>query len=160
MQWIEITIHTNTNGADAMADVFFSLGIAGVSIEDAADIALYQRESNDWDYIDESIFANRGGDVRVKAYIQDEPHAPAILEAVRQKAKAVADTPGFDAGPGTVETQSLQEEDWSENWKQYYKPFTVGEKLAVTPDWEPYTADDGRCVVTLEPGAAFRHRAA
>ena len=67
MQWIEITIHTNTNGADAMADVFFSLGIAGVSIEDAADIALYQRESNDWDYIDESIFANRGGDVRVKA---------------------------------------------------------------------------------------------
>ena len=39
MQWIEITIHTNTNGADAMADVFFSLGIAGVSIEDAADIA-------------------------------------------------------------------------------------------------------------------------
>ena len=59
MQWIEITIHTNTNGADAMADVFFSLGIAGVSIEDAADIALYQRESNDWDYIDESIFANR-----------------------------------------------------------------------------------------------------
>ena len=47
MQWIEITIHTNTNGADAMADVFFSLGIAGVSIEDAADIALYQRESND-----------------------------------------------------------------------------------------------------------------
>ena len=35
MQWIEITIHTNTNGADAMADVFFSLGIAGVSIEDA-----------------------------------------------------------------------------------------------------------------------------
>lgn len=119
MQWIEITIHTNTNGADAMADVFFSLGIAGVSIEDAADIALYQRESNDWDYIDESIFANRGGDVRVKAYIQDEPHAPAILEAVRQKAAAVASTPGFDAGPGTVETQSLQEEDWSENWKQY-----------------------------------------
>ena len=98
MQWIEITIHTNTNGADAMADVFFSLGIAGVSIEDAADIALYQRESNDWDYIDESIFANRGGDVRVKAYIQDEPHAPAILEAVRQKAAAVASTPGFDAG--------------------------------------------------------------
>lgn len=93
MQWIEITIHTNTNGADAMADVFFSLGIAGVSIEDAADIALYQRESNDWDYIDESIFANRGGDVRVKAYIQDEPHAPAILEAVRQKAAPVAQYP-------------------------------------------------------------------
>ena len=81
MQWIEITIHTNTNGADAMADVFFSLGIAGVSIEDAADIALYQRESNDWDYIDESIFANRGGDVRVKAYIQDEPVPPALTPA-------------------------------------------------------------------------------
>ena len=99
MQWIEITIHTNTNGADAMADVFFSLGIAGVSIEDAADIALYQRESNDWDYIDESIFANRGGDVRVKAYIQDEPHAPAILEAVRQKAAAVASTPALTPAP-------------------------------------------------------------
>ena len=40
MQWIEITIHTNTNGADAMADVFFSLGIAGVSIEDARDYCL------------------------------------------------------------------------------------------------------------------------
>ena len=154
MQWIEITIHTNTNGADAMADVFFSLGIAGVSIEDAADIALYQRESNDWDYIDESIFANRGGDVRVKAYIQDEPHAPAILEAVRQKAAAVASTPGFDAGPGTVETQSLQEEDWSENWKQYYKPLPIGKKLVVVPAWEEQPAD-GRVALRLDPGLIF-----
>ena len=64
MQWIEVTIHTNTQGADAMADVFFSMGITGVSIEDAADIALYQRESDEWDYIDESIFADRGEDVQ------------------------------------------------------------------------------------------------
>ena len=63
--------------------------------------------------------------------------------------------PGFDAGSGRVETKTLQEEDWSENWKQYYKPFTVGEKLAVTPYWEPYEAEGGRVVVTLEPGAAF-----
>lgn len=155
MQWIEVTIHTNTAGADAMADVFFSLGLTGVSIEDAADIALYQRESDEWDYIDESIFAGRGGDVRVKAYLQDEPHADRLVETIREKARAVAETPGFEAGPGTVEITYLQEEDWSENWKQYYKPFTVGEKLAVTPYWEPYEAEDGRTVVTLEPGAAF-----
>lgn len=155
MQWIEITIHTTTSGADAMANVFFQLGISGVSIEDAADIALYQRESIEWDYIDETIFAGRNGDVRVKAYIQNEPNAARLVEAVRQKAQQVAAVPGFDAGPGTVETRTLEEEDWSENWKQYYKPFTVGERLAVTPYWEPYDNADGRTVVTLEPGAAF-----
>ena len=155
MQWIEVTIHTNTQGADAMADVFFSMGITGVSIEDAADIALYQRESDEWDYIDESIFADRGEDVQVKAYIQDEPGAEKQIAQIRARAAEAASVPGFDAGSGRVETKTLQEEDWSENWKQYYKPFTVGEKLAVTPYWEPYEAEDGRVVVTLEPGAAF-----
>lgn len=156
MQWVELTIRTTTQGADAMAQVLMDEGITGVSIEDAADLQLYRRKSDEWDYIDETIFADHGDVVYVKGYIAMEKEVQGAINRIMERAAQIAemDEPGFDAGAGDVLVKLVQDEDWAENWKQYYKPFTVGEKLAVKPCWEDYDAK-GRTVVELEPGAAF-----
>ena len=156
MQWVELTIRTTTQGADAMAQVLMDEGIAGVSIEDAADLQLYRRKSDEWDYIDETIFADHGDVVYVKGYIAMEKKVYGAINSIMERAARIAemDEPGFDPGAGEVLVKLVQDEDWAENWKQYYKPFTVGERLAVKPCWEAYDAP-GRTVVELEPGAAF-----
>ena len=48
----------------------------------------------------------------------------------------------------------VNEEDWAENWKKYYKPIKIG-KITVVPAWEDYTADEGETVVRMDPGMAF-----
>ena len=53
-----------------------------------------------------------------------------------------------------VETRVIADEDWENNWKQYYKPIPIGEKLVVVPAWEE-TPADGRVPLRLDPGLIF-----
>ncbi len=155
MRWTEVTICTTTDGADAMAQVLFSMGVDGVSIEDPADIALCQRQGGDWDYIDEKLLADRGANVYVKGYFPSE-HQQDKVQTIRDKVALIVsmENDGLNFGSGEIDVHLIEDEDWSQNWKKYYKPFAVGETLAVTPCWEPY-ASPGRVVVRLDPGAAF-----
>lgn len=46
-------------------------------------------------------------------------------------------------------------EDWQNNWKQYFHPMPIGDKLLIRPVWiDDYDAD-GRAVLDIEPGLAF-----
>lgn len=49
----------------------------------------------------------------------------------------------------------MHEEDWANNWKKYYKPTKVGEKIVVKPIWEEYEPKEGELVLELDPGMAF-----
>jgi ribosomal protein L11 methyltransferase len=50
---------------------------------------------------------------------------------------------------------SMEEQDWLEGWKQYFSPFEISDRLAVSPSWETYTPREGQQVITLDPGMAF-----
>ena len=56
---------------------------------------------------------------------------------------------------------SLQDADWENNWKQYYKPMEIGERLLVIPQWEQEdpkvrkALEGGRVPLILEPGLTF-----
>lgn len=62
---------------------------------------------------------------------------------------------GFDPGPMTIAVEDVREEDWAENWKQYYKPFRVGDHLVVKPVWEPYDVLPNDLIIEIDPGMAF-----
>ena len=155
MYWTEVTICTTTEGSDAMAQVLFSVGVGGVSIDDPADIGMVQQHSGDWDYIDESLLLDRGDPVYVRGYIAS--HHEQKVAAIRRKVAlflALQDTIGLDFGSGEVTIRTIADEDWSQNWKKYYKPIAIGETLAIAPSWEPCDMP-GRAVVKLDPGIAF-----
>lgn len=61
-----------------------------------------------------------------------------------------------DAGINySISTAEVHDSDWADNWKKYFKPFDVGDRLAVCPTWEKYTGSDSRKVLKIDPGAAF-----
>ena len=61
---------------------------------------------------------------------------------------------GLDLGSLRVVAEVTDEEDWANNWKAYYKPLPIGERLLVCPSWEK--ADPGqRVLLSLDPGMAF-----
>jgi len=48
----------------------------------------------------------------------------------------------------------VNDEDWLNNWKKYYKPFGIGKRIVIRPEWEEYDGI-GKTVVTLNPGHVF-----
>ncbi len=61
----------------------------------------------------------------------------------------------LERGAVRVETALVEEEDWAESWKQFFKPRRVGERFVVRPTWEEFAAEPGDLVVVLDPGQAF-----
>ena len=49
---------------------------------------------------------------------------------------------------------NLQDADWENNWKQYYKPMEIGERLIVIPEWLQ-AETNGRVPLILNPGLTF-----
>ena len=156
MRWIEVTVRTNTAGADMVSEQLIRLGAKGTAIEDRYDAELDLAGPQKWDILDPEILTEMDEDVLVRGYLPDDA---AVLERVESLRGTLAglteERIGFCAGPLTVEVDNVREEDWAENWKKYYKPFRVGERIVVKPVWEPFAALDTDLVIDIDPGMAF-----
>jgi ribosomal protein L11 methyltransferase len=62
---------------------------------------------------------------------------------------------GLDPGRGEVAVRQVSEQDWANAWKEYYKPFRIGERIVIKPSWEDYSAQKGDLIIELDPGMAF-----
>ena len=141
MQWIECTIEC-AGDPEALCDELTALGVEGMSIEDERDFQSFLEENHAyWDYVDEELEQRFAGVSRVKFWLSDDEEGRALLARVRA------------AGHTVTETR-IADEDWENNWKQYYKPLPIGERLVIVPAWEE-APSDGRLPLRLDPGLIF-----
>lgn len=156
MQWCEAIVHTTTVGSDVVSDWMVRLGAAGTEIVDRADVPDPDQPGAYWELYDPKMLDEMPTDVLVKGWFAQDEHTHDTLADLRARlATLSAEQTGLDLGALTLEVVSVADEDWAENWKQYYKPFRVGEKLVVKPTWEGFAAKPGDLVVELDPGMAF-----
>ena len=156
MDWLEVTVRTNTAGADLISELLISAGAKGTSIEDRFDAFSEPTDATQWDLIDPSVIEKMDEDTLVHAYFPAETTSRETIESLRARLAAL--TPewlGFDAGKRALEIANVREEDWAENWKKYYKPFRVGRHLVVRPVWEKYEPQAGDKIISIDPGMAF-----
>lgn len=142
MRWIEVTVNC-TGDPDLMCCQLAELGVGGMIVEDEQDFQNFLEQNHDyWDYVDEELENKFKGVSRVKFYLSDDEDGKAILNSVAQFLGKMP------------ETAFVQDSDWENNWKEYYKPIEVGNKLVVVPEWEEIP-DDGRIPLRLDPGLIF-----
>lgn len=146
MNWLEITVNSSHGELGRLTDRLMGLGIDSLVTEDEEDIARFLEENRKyWDYVDEAFAASIRGVSRVKFYLEDSAAGRAELARLEGALpdKELLVTP-------------VRDEDWENNWRAYYKPIPVGERLAVVPEWlelpEEYR---GRIAVRLDPGLIF-----
>ena len=60
-----------------------------------------------------------------------------------------------DVGKAEVSSCIVNEQDWENSWKQYYKPVYIGKNVVIKPVWEEIEEKDGQVVIELDPGMAF-----
>ena len=157
MNWTQVDIYTTTDGIDLLCSDLMDLGIRGFSIQDAEDFNEFlQNKDGKWDYIDEDLMGLSHCESCVTIYLPEDAQGAETLQMVQEllKRKKAADTEGKFGRLEAVLT-GVKEEDWANNWKQYFKPFPVGEKLYIRPSWEHDEPEAGRTVLEIDPESSF-----
>ena len=142
MRYIEVIVNTPKEALDQRCEEMAAMGAGGFVIENEDDFRDFlDRNHMYWDYVDEELENRFAGVSRIKCYLTDDEDGLAVLRRIRD-------------AYGTVETGFVEDSDWENNWREYYKPIEVGEKLVVVPAWEE-APEDGRVPLRLDPGLIF-----
>ena len=152
MKWCEISIQTSHEALELIAEIFRDLGASGVVIEDPELVNDYIT-SGKWDYTDIPI-AKETEVVVEKAYLPVNGELEGRIQTLRQEIKALENR-GVNTAPAVLTTAELQDEDWSDTWKQYFHTEKPGERVVIKPTWEVYAPQGDEVVIELDPGAAF-----
>ena len=142
MRYIEVTVNTPTEEIERRCEEMTEMGAGGFVIENEEDFQDFLAHNHMyWDYVDEDLENKFRGVSRIKCYLTDDEDGLSILRMI-------------NAAYPEVSTSFIEDSDWENNWREYYKPIEVGEKLVVVPAWEESPADN-RIPLRLDPGLIF-----
>ncbi len=157
MDWIQIKIITTNSGIDPVCGVLYDLGITGIEISDKEDFMEFLENNRKyWDYVDEELERLKEADSCITVYFSKDEEGEKQLSAVKN---AIAELKKADAdgsfGSLDILSENMKDEDWSENWKQFFKPLEIGEKVLVVPEWETEVPQSDRVKFLINPGLSF-----
>ncbi len=157
MDWIKVSIYTTSEGIEPLSGRLYQLGITGLEIEDEKDFKDFLENNKQyWDYVDDDLIKEKEGETEVIAYVSDNAAGHEMLMAIRN---TVAELKQLDEdgefGRLEIEINNMCEEDWANNWKKYFHPLNVGEKILIKPEWEETENPEGRVVFSVNPGMSF-----
>lgn len=153
MEWKELKIYADHNNIESLSAALISAGVTGLVINDPEDVREFAAEKNSsWDYIDDELLKTAtAGEAYVTVYISDDEDGAQMMESIqialdRLTALGIA---------YRIELGSIREEDWANEWKKFFKPQPVGEKLIIKPSWEDIPDPQGRKIIELDPETSF-----
>lgn len=155
MKFIELTIHTTSDGSELIADIMWRYTNYGVAISDVKDvIALQNDKVMYWDYVDDDILKPR--DTLVKAFIPVDEYAE-TAKKIRADFEELQQNCNGYVNVGTLETgtRTVDGDDWLEIWKKHFRPIHIGEKIVVCPEWIKPEQKEGEIYVYLDSNMAF-----
>lgn len=151
MQWNRFTIDTTTEAVDLISSMLDELGVEGIEIED--HIPLTESETKGM-FID--ILPDLGpddGTAKVSFYLDVDVDPEELLVQVREGLEELKLF--VNIGAGTITESQTEDKDWMNNWKEYFKPFTVDDIL-IKPTWEKVPEEHAdKLMIEIDPGTAF-----
>ncbi|MDD2262956.1 MAG: 50S ribosomal protein L11 methyltransferase [Clostridia bacterium] len=143
MEWIKVKINSERENLEKVQVFLTDIGINGCTVEDSTDFSEFlESKAFNWDYIDESLMDLLNVKSSVTAYLHDNKQGREQLDKILKI---------YD----NVETEKVSDEDWENNWKKYFKPIEIGQRLVIKPSWEEYDNTENKKVVILDPGSSF-----
>ncbi len=154
MEFRELTVETNFAGIEMLTGMLTAVGVAGCTVCDPRDFEEFLAGTQThWDYVEEDLMALRDAVPSVTFYIPEGEQGDALLSLIRQKLTELRADGVW--GPLALKMATVAEEDWADNWKQYFKPLMVGDRLLIKPSWEEVADAAGRVIVEIDPASSF-----
>lgn len=157
MDWMELKIYTAEAGIEPLSGILINLGINGFVVQDSADFeAFLADKTGNWDYIDDDLMGLKNCETSLTVYLPENAQGAEMYDELKNSlSRLKAEDKDGLMGRLEIESANVREEDWANNWKQYFKPLTVGNKLVIKPSWEEYRGDDGRTILEIDPASSF-----
>ena len=146
--WTEIAVTVSTADIETAGNIANMVVPYGIYIEDYSDLENEVMEIAHIDLIEESLLkADRSKGI-IHIYVNPHENPMEAVSFIKER----LDAQGIEY---EVKIADCAMEDWVNNWKQYFHPMPVGEKLLIRPEWEDEYDPQGRKVLNIEPGLAF-----
>ena len=155
MKWLELKIDAAPAGLEPVSALLEDLGITGLVIDDEGDFQDFLEHNHAyWDYVDDQLMQEKKGLCRITFYLEDSPDGYNTLAQVRMALSRVKqEHPEY--GRLLLTMENMEDADWENNWKQFYKPMEIGDRLTVIPEWESTGVPEDRVALRLNPGLTF-----
>lgn len=154
MKWLELHIDTSRLGLEPVSALLGDYGVDSLMIDDEDDFREFLENNRQyWDYVDEDLLAEKRGKCRVTFYLPEDEDGFGRLAQIRIALSALKREHG-EYAPLILSMKNVADEDWENNWKAFYKPMEIGERLLVVPAWEE-APETGRVKLILNPGLTF-----
>lgn len=148
MDWTEILVEVGADRIDEAAAIANMTVPYGIYIEDYSDLEQEVMEIAHVDLIDEDLLKQDRSKAKIHIYIDPENNIGEAVQFLRERLNAAEIA-------HTIDQSNVQEDDWLNNWRKFFKPMPVGEKLLINPSWFTDTDPKGRLVINIDPGLAF-----
>lgn len=155
MNWIQVKIITTADGIEPVTGMLYDLGISGAEISDKDDFREFLENNRKyWDYVDEELEGLKNADTSITVYLSDDCEGEEKLSCIKNELMKIKQDEPKAYGSLEIIEKKVKDEDWSENWKQYFKPIKAGKKILIVPEWEEIPETD-RTVFRINPGMSF-----
>ena len=141
--WIKLTVKGKNSELEDISSIMSMLD-NGLMIEDYSDFSLSGMYG---ELVDEQILTADKSAVKVSIFLSPDRSLAEYRSFLNERFGAIGISP-------EISVEGINEEDWAESWKKYYKPVPLG-KITIVPRWESYTAKEGEIIVKMDPGMAF-----
>ncbi|MHA0855760.1 50S ribosomal protein L11 methyltransferase [Paenibacillus sp. CMAA1364] len=154
MLYHEFTIHTTEESIEMISNFLHEAGAGGVSIEESGTLNKV-RDTKYGELYDEPLNDIPEGQAEIKGYFSIDMEMDNIVPVLKQRVDELSQY-DIDTGDVRYELKIVDEEDWANAWKQYFKPIRVSKSLTIKPTWEQYTPEsEDEKLIHLDPGMAF-----
>jgi len=151
MKWTKFTLKTTTAAVDLISSLLDEIGIEGIEIEDNIPLSEADTRGMFIDILPE--LPPDDGTARVSFYVEDPDDQGRITDRLQAGLDELRQF--VDVGECTITRSETEDKDWINNWKQYFKPFTVDDIL-IKPTWEEVPEGQaGMLLIQIDPGTAF-----
>lgn len=148
MDFTEIKVSVGTAALETAEAICQMVSDCGIYTEDYSDLEEMSRVIAHSDLIEQELLERDTSTAVIHIYLSAETDAVSKLSRLSELLAA--------AGIGySIASAEVSDSDWADNWKKYFRPFDVGDRLAVCPSWEEYHGAAGRRILHIDPGAAF-----
>lgn len=142
MKYIELIINVKNEKVEEIENILYDNEIYTFEEKNKEVIDELFQHREDWNYVDDSVINVDENITVIKCYFSEneEKTANKLAEELNEIAQ--------------VSLNLTDDKDWANNWKKYYHPIEIGEKITIKPTWEDYE-NNGRVVIDIDPGMAF-----
>ncbi len=158
MEWIEVFIAVSQEGLEPIAGLLYQCGLTGLMIHDEMDFQEFLENPNrDWDYVaDELVEEQEALQTGITFFLRNNLYGREQLSQIQGALESVKQSEReLNLGSLELTMKNVQEEDWANSWKKYFKPFPIGERLMIRPSWEELQEDTDKVVLQIDPGHIF-----